>query len=348
VTKNPKQSPLSVATAGRYAQIEWEKLTEKDVLECSVTGHTILHHAAKQGYWNRVPKNLRDKKYWKEAKSGTTVLISAFQGDDQSWIDKKSLTTKEILKTNESGQSIANLSAKADRFYLLPKEIITPEVLQQEISQEDYDTVLHKLARNKQPWVLDKKYLTESILATKGNYGETVYHIIADDSVPEMIPKHLWTKTTVTLPADSGITPLHNLCQHDWTLIPKDITIEDILIKTTTGCTPMHCWATTQNWHRIPDKFLTKETLELRAEYEAAPIGSIVKQFGQLNLKVKNKLEKTDKSIESKFRNVLSKITDKTLKELLNTTEKSLIPFIKDEITKRKLTKTLKEEHLEI
>lgn len=350
MTKKPGQPPLSLATAGRYAQIQWERLTEKDVLECSNTGHTILHHAARQGYWNRVPKNLRDKKYWKESKNGTTVLISAFQGEDQSWIDKRSLTTQDILKQNERGESVATLSAKSGRFYLLPKEIITLEVLQQEISNEDYDTVLHKLARSRLLSVIDKKLLTEKMLSAKGNYGETIYHVAADDNVPEVIPKHLWTKTTVTLQADSGVTPLHHLCQYDWTLIPKDITLEDILIPTTTGSTPLHCWATTQNWHRIPDKFLTKETLELKAEYETTPIESIIKQFGNLNLRVRNDIAEQDIVIENKFKNVLSKISDKTLNELVNTKEKNLLPFIKRELGKRRVFKELanKTQSLEI
>jgi ankyrin repeat protein len=349
VTKNPKQSPLSLATAGRYAQIKWERLAEKDVLECSNTGHTILHHAARQGYWRRVPKHLKDRKYWKESKNGTTVLISAYQGEDQSWVDKISLTTRDILKQNERGESVATLAAKSGRFYLLPKEIVTLEVLQQEISNEDYDTVLHKLARNRQLSAVDKKLLTEDILSAKGNYGETIYHIITDDNVT-VIPKTLWTKEAITLQADSGVTPLHYLCQYDWTLIPKNITLKDILIPTTTGSTPLHCWANTQGWHRIPDKFLTKETLELKSEYEATPIESIIKQFSNTYLKFRNGLAERDQNIENKFKNVLSKVNDKTLNELVNTKEKNLLPFIKQEINKRKLFKELasKNQSLEI
>lgn len=346
----PNQSPLSLATAGQYAKIQWEKLTENDVLETSSTGHNILHHAARQGYWKRIPKHLKDKKYWKESKNGTTVLISAFQGEDQSWIDKKSLTTKDILKQNERGESVATLSAKSGRFYLLPKEIVTLEVLQQEISNEDYDTVLHKLARSRQLSAIDKNLLTEKILSAKGNYGESIYHIAADDNAPESIPKQLWTRTTVTLQADTGVTPLHHLCQYDYTLIPKDITLEDILIPTNTGSTPLHCWATTQNWHKIPDKFLTQKTLELKAEYEASPIESILKQFSHAYLKFRNGLAKRDINIENKFKNILSKIKEETLKELLKTKEKVLFPLIKQEIGKRKLFKELnnKKQSLEI
>lgn len=342
---SPKQSPLSLATAGRYTQIQWEKLTEKDVLECSGTGHTILHHAARQGYWNRVPKNLRDKKYWKESKNGTTVLISAFQGADWSWVDKKSLTTEDILKQNDSGQSVATLAAKTGLFYLLPREIITLEVLQQEISNEDYDTVLHKLARNRQLSDVDSKLLTDTMLSAKGNYGESIYHIIADDNVPETIPKHLWTRTAVTLQADSGVTPLHHLCGYDWSSIPTDITIEDILMKTTTGATPLHRWTASQSWHRIPNKFLTKQTLELKAEYEDTPIESIVKLFGNAHLRFRKGLAERDKNIENKFKSVLSEISEKTLKELLNTKEKVLIPLIKQEIGKRKVLKELEDKH---
>lgn len=347
---SPKQSPLSLATAGRYTQIQWEKLTEKDVLECSGTGHTILHHAARQGYWNRVPKHLKDKKYWKESKNGTTVLISAFQGADWTWVDKKSLTTKDILKQNDNGQSVGTLTAKTGFFHLLPKEIITLEVLQQEISQEDYDTILHKLARNRQLSVVDKKFLTENILSAKGNYGESIYHIVAEDNVPESIPKHLWTRSAVTLQANTGITPLHHLCAYGWSSIPKDITLEDLLIPTNNGSTPLHCWAASQGWHKIPDKFLTNATLELKAEYETSPIESIVKQFGSIYLRFRKGLAEKDKNIENKFKRVLSKISEKTLKGLLTTNEKIVIPLIKQEMGKRRLFKELdsKQQYIEI
>jgi hypothetical protein len=187
------------------------------------------------------------------------------------------------------------------------------------------------------------------MLSAKGNYGETIYHILAHDNVPEMLPKKLWTRSAVTLQADSGITPLHHLCQYDWCLVPKDITLDDLLIKTTTGSTPLHCWAAAQTWHRIPNAFLTKETLELEAEYEVTPIESIMKQFGNLNLRVRNGLIERDKNIENKFRSILSKISERTLKDLLSTKEKSLVTFIKEEMSKRKISKTLKkEEDIEI
>jgi len=344
VTRPHKQSPLSLATAGNYAQISWEKLTEQEVLETSSTGHTILHHAARQGYWKRVPKKLQDRKFWKESKNGTTVLMSAFQGEDQTWVDMKSLTTEDILKQNKSGQSIAILSAKSGSFYLLPKEIVTLEVLEQEISNEDYDTVLHKLARSRQLSAIDKKFLKEDILSSKGNYGETIYHILADEDASQTLPKSLWTRSALTLQADSGVTPLHNICQYDCELLPEDITLEDLLTPTNTGSTPLHCWATSQNWHKIPNKFLTKETLELKAEYEPPPIEAIVKQFGNTHLRVKSSLAERDKSIESKFNYVLSKISSKTLVNLKKTKEKILLPFIRQELGKRELTQHIKEE----
>ncbi len=348
--EKPKQSPLSLATAGRYAQIEWEKLTEKDVLETSATGHTVLHHAARQGYWNRVPKKLQDKKYWKEAENGTTILISAYQGEYQEWIDKKSLTTKDILKQNENGQSVAILAAWQGRFYLLPKEIITLEVLQQKISKEDNDTILHKLAWSRQLSAIDKKFLTEDILSSKGNYGETIYHILANENTTGEIPKELWTKTALTLQADMGVTPLHYICQHDCSLIPKDITLKDLLIPTNTGCTPLHCWAGTQKWYEIPDKFLTTKTLELKSEYEAPPFESIIKQFGNLDLRTRSGLSERNKCIEDKFKTMLGKLHEKTLNGLVNTTEKNLLPFIKQEVSKRKIFKDLnrKNQNIEI
>lgn len=349
MTKDPKQSPLSLATTGRYTQIQWEKLTGATVLEASETGHTILHHAARQGYWNRVPKELRDRKYWKEAKNGTTVLISAFQGQDQHWVwvDKKSLTTKDILKKNDSGQSVAILAARANTFYLLPKKIVTLEVLQQEISNEDYDTVLHKIILSGQLSDIDKKFLTEEILSSKGNYGETGYHAIASACKAANIPKNLWTKSALLLSSDDNTTPLHHICQYNSSLIHKDITLEDLLVKGYAGVTPLHNWAEGPEWINIPEQFLTAETLKLSAKHEKdTPIDLILSHLKDV---YQSGNETLLNNILPKVKRTLNKLDQKTLESLSSQHKNLPIQLlIKPLLTTKKVLKKLNNNQFEL
>jgi len=366
VTQPTKHPPLSLAMAGYYSHIKWEELTAEDIKAKSPKGYTLLHHAAKHGYWERIPKELRDKKYWSETKNGSTILICAYQGKQQEWVDKKSLTTKDILKQNTNGDSIATLSAKAGRFLYLPQELITLEVLHQKIGKigkigkatrtgkvnsNSNDTVLHQLARTNQLPALHKKYLTEEILSSKGNGDETIYHILSSNNIADQIPKELWTKKSLTLQTEDGTTPLHHICKYNCDLLqltPKGITLKDILLSTQRGTTPLHLWANTNKWYKIPDKFLTTETLELTSKLEPAPIHSILKQFKHMQVKSSLKITHYNHKMEEKLKFVLSKTSDKMLKNLYESSkpkEQAVTKFIKQEENKRKLLKKLKYNH---
>jgi len=335
-------SPLKLARSTHFSQlgIDWSELTLEDITETTETGYTLLHYAARDGYWDKIPKKWQDKKYWQETKSGTTVLISAYLGDRQEWIDKKSLTTQDILKRDDRGHSVATLAAKNTRFFQIPKNIVTLEVLKQKISPEDDDTILHTLARTGQLSCLSKKFLTEEVLSLRGNDGETIYHIVAEENISHHIPKNLWTRTAVTLQADSGRTPLHPLCACNSDLIPPDVTLKDLLIATDGKSTPLHCWAASGEWVKIPNKFLTQETLELAGDKGETPLNSIVEEYKVVKTWKGWGLKEEYLKVESKFALILSKVSEKTLKKIQKVKDPILEQPLNQELARRKLLKS--------
>lgn len=343
-----KKSPLVLATAGHYEDIDWDNLTQKDVQEKSETGVTLLHQAARDGFFKRIPPSLRDKKYWVEAIEGTTVLISAYLGIDNSWIDKKNITTQDLLKQNTSGDSIATLAIEKGTFQDFPKEIITLNVLTQKIKCDRGDTLLHKLARRGQLPLVPKIFLTEEILLTKGTYGESIFHIVAENRHYGNIQNNQWTKAVMTLKADNGTTPLHHICASNCGLVSEDITLDDMLTQTDAGSTPLHKWAASNRWYKIPNRFLTKESLEYEVDFEKSPL-QLIAQGYEFSLKSSKGLDHQTPKEDAKLKTVLSKISDRALHGL---TIKGYhtIPLVKTEIIKRKITKELskKEQSIEI
>jgi len=343
-----KKSPLVLATAGHYEDIDWDNLTQKDVQEKSETGVTLLHQAARDGFFKKIPQGLRDKKYWVEAIEGTTVYISAYLGSDNSWIDKKNITTQDLLKQNTSGDSIATLAIEKGTFQDFPKEIITLDVLTQKIKCDKGDTLLHKLARRGQLPLVPKIFLTEEILLTKGTYGESIFHIVAENRHYGNIQKNQWTRAAMTLEADNGTTPLHHICASSCGLVSKDITLDDMLAQTDAGSTPLHKWAASNRWYKIHDRFLTKEALELEVDFEKSPL-QLIAQGYESSLKSSKGLSRQIPEEDAKFKTVLSKISDRALHGL---TVKGYhtIPLVKKEMLKRKLCKHFsnKDQNLEI
>jgi hypothetical protein len=115
-------------------------------------------------------------------------------------------------------------------------------------------------------------FLTEEILLTKGAYGESIFHIVAENRHYGNIQDNQWTRAVMPLEADNGTTPLHHICASNCGLVSEDITLDDMLAQTDAGSTPLHKWAASNRWYKIPDRFLTKEALELEVDFGESPL----------------------------------------------------------------------------
>jgi hypothetical protein len=269
------------------------------------------------------------------------ALLSKRSYDNIAW-DK--LSTKDLLEQNSSGISFAAIAAKRGVFYHIPKRIITQEVLTQDISDDQYDKVIHHLTRSEQLRTLPKNLLTEKLLSLPGDHGDSCYHILAQDNNSAFIPDKLWTRTALTLQNNNSETPLHDICEDDSDLMPKDITFDDLLIKSDTGITPLHTWATSSTWLKIPDEYLKKNTLELPiGETGLTLLNSLVEQYE--NQKISGWYSKEDKSLmDKKIKRILSLASNKKLESLSNKKESPIVPLIKTELGKRLIMKKISQE----
>lgn len=340
-TKNQSKSlpPLSLAMSNQYDKIAWGKLTEEDISRKTQSGHTLLHYCAKDGYWKKLPTKLKQKKYWTQSKDGGTVPLSAMQGICEGQFNFKILKTEDILIKNSQKQSVATLSCRKGCFWQLPKDIITLEVLSEPIEFNDQDTILHRLARIGQMSIVPKQFLTPQTLSNKGRFGHTLYHILTETKIYSLIPKQQWAKKNLTLQSDNGVTPLHNICQHNPEIIPEDVTLEDLLIPSNEGTTAFHCWAASSKWTDIPEKFLSKESLELETKSEQSPIKSIIWQ-------ARNISKETAPKAQMKLKTMLQKISAKILKNLYQKTPQNeiLTKMLKQEMFKRKLLEKMSDK----
>jgi hypothetical protein len=281
------------------------------------------------------------KENTKNSSNRPVDLISKRKYDQIPW---NKLTTQDLLEKNSSGISFVAIVAKRGMFGNIPDEILTEEVLTEDSSNEEYDKVIHTLTRSEQIQSIPKRLLTEKLLSTPGDYGDSCYHILAQDNNAMFIADELWTRTALTLQNNNGETPLHDICEHDSDLIPKEVTFDDLLIESDTGITPLHTWAASVTWTRIPDEYLTKRTLELPiGDGGLTLLNSLVEQYE--NQKNSGWYTKEDRvPMDRKMKGILSLATDKKLKSLSNKKKSHILPLVKQEIGKRLIMKKISED----
>jgi len=334
-------SIVKLAGNRRYLEIDWLKITEKDVCELDSNGFTLLHYAARDGVWGLIPKKFKDKHYWREAQNGDTIYMSAFSGKDQSWIDLRDLTQEDILKCNEQGQSILSNAIAGKIFGRLPKTLITPDLLS--MGERGYPKVIHSVARLGQFGHIEKKHLSHKLLSQVGDYGESVYHILALTHDMRYLPKEFVTKQVVTLKTKSGVMPLHTMAEFEWELVPKDITYADVCYPAVGKETPLHAWSRGRGWVEIPDKFLTKESLLLTNINKDTPLNLIWKQYHNLFYANFEGDVGLRKKVDNKMKKIFSKLSLRQLKEFQNSQYSILAPLIKEELVRRKAVQILKK-----
>lgn len=245
-------------------------------------------------------------------------------------------------------------------FSTLPKKSITQKVLLQKSTKDGIPMInllaqmahsIPDLKRNNPFKNIPKEVLTEELLSTRGAKGETVYHELADSKLLNLLPKELITRKSLLLDSKIHGTVLHKVCMNEPHLIPKDITIDDLLVKDDVNFTPLHCWACSNYWTDIPERFLTKDSIGVRDMDGCSPFDYILERF------------KADKSYGSWDHDTKARTKVKTLLNLLDggqlnqlnsnseyTSNPTLKNIINQEITKRKVLEELakKEQSIEI
>jgi hypothetical protein len=251
--------------------------------------------------------------------------------------------TEDDLLSKKGDTLLILWLAKNHLLNVVPKTAITKKVLLQVPNAPKHDKengVIHYLAKTEEFKHIPKDILTEEILSTKGLHGKSVYHTLAEHSKIDLIPNRLLTYGALCLRSDTGWTPLHSIAHHTPHLIPKDIKLEDILLKTEKNITVLHTWASGSGWVDIPKEFITKKTLQVEDAAKQTPFSHMVNQF-EYDSSYRKRF--VGKSMVSQLKYVLSQASTKQLKEIVNNSEdyEKILPLIEEVLLKRKLIKEL-------
>lgn len=263
-----------------------------------------------------------------------------------------SLTEQDLLAN--SGE-IVSWAIDRGTFHEIPKEAITAKVLLQKATRgpQKGHKLIHMIAlvnadtdSGKIPPFphIPKEVLTHELLSAKEDSGESVYHMLAHSNTLNCIPQGLINKDSLLLTTDEDRTVLHSVainCPH---LIPKEITLKEMLLRDKNDFTPLHSYACSNRWTDIPKAFLTKESVEIKSREGNTPTDYILEEFG---FDVAYRDKESDPKRISKVRHVLSLVSQDFLKTLVKRKgieNISLLNLIKQEEFKRSLLNKLSEE----
>ena len=368
----PAYSTIDLARLGWYEQVQWNKLTPKDIGTFDEHGMNFLHYASKDGRWQNLPLELRDKKHWKLSKSGNSVIMFAFQGANNSWVDPEDLTEKELLRKNNKGESIISMLVNKGQIQRLPKSCITENILREQYMKVDLKTrisyqesIIHLIAKKDQIKHIPTSLLNENLLSIPGNYGETVYHILAERCQIHLLHPDTLTKRALTIENAYGVNPLVAMAEQQPQLIPKELKTakylyEDYLPKDKTAFqsreSPLQAWAAGKHWEDIPSSLLNKKSVSIGSP--DSPIDHILKNYaeetksvhsmrGELIAKVTKLLELVDTDELKRLKNQEEEKESLRLIDVVNL-RYSPANLIKKELGKRAVVKSLhKGKHQE-
>jgi len=200
------------------------------------------------------------------------------------------------------------------------------------------DKVIHFMIRRGEIKTIPNFLLDTDILSQRGEGGETVFHILAKRDEMRYTKGRIWTKSILLDKDDSGTTPLHSMAMHGNNLIlERDLKTETLLISNAIGETPLYNWASSTLWLTIPDKHLTKESLQSKGKYGSTILDIILEQHTvkpNWGFRISHSLEK-----------ILEKIDKNELKRLLRdySREPKLNVLIKKEMHRRIMQKIKKD-----
>jgi hypothetical protein len=280
--------------------------------------------------------------------------MSAYKGSDQSWIDKSQLTKEDILKTNKDGEFIAFLATLDYSLKTLPKHLLTKEVLLRKIDEDEntpperenepYDKLIHQIARYEQIYVVPAPLLTKELLSLEGTGGETVFHIVAEEKQAHLIPKKLWTAQTLLLKSPKGDTPLHAIAHYNPELIPEGTNLKELLIRNKKRETPLHNWGNSTGWIDIPNKYLTKKSLDALDPFSESLLEIILETYKDALKAGLDKEPETNKLMEAKISHTLHTASEHSLKKLIKSNDDILCPIILKELTKRRVMEKVSQK----
>jgi len=201
------------------------------------------------------------------------------------------------------------------------------------------DKLIHYILRNDQTKIIPKVLLNKELLSIKGNGGQSGFHLLTKNQETHFIDNNLLTKEVLLLKDHSDSTPLHAIVMYASDIVSKrDIDIDELVIENDIRQTPLYNWSSSTEWSKIPDKFLTKETLG-QTKDGPVPILNIIIQQHKYDIATGVK-PNANHSLEKIF----GKIDNNELNRFVGDTEPAINKLAKKELAKRIVLKEIQKE----
>jgi len=248
------------------------------------------------------------------------------------------LTKKDLVEVGDRGNTFLHYIAIHGHWVRLPNELKKFSLTQPSIGG---DKIIHLLAKNGRVSQIPKDLISKDLLKLPGAGKETVYHILAAEKYVDHIPQDMWDKEALTIKSESGLTPLHFIPHFSPWSLPHDITLKDLLLKTTAGHTPLHAWAMDDNWQDIPEKYLTSDTLMQVGRYDRTLLSILTDQYknGWASRGGPLQLELT-----CKMRRIMENVGNRPLQILAKDPSPAINKLAKRELAKRKILKSVNDD----
>jgi hypothetical protein len=183
---------------------------------------------------------------------------------------------------------------------------------------------------------IPKGLVNHKLLSLKGTGNKSVYHLLARNQEINLIDEDLMTKEVLLLKDGSNSTPLHAIASYHSNLIFKrDIDIDELFMQNDVGETPLYNWASGIEWFKIPDRFLTKETLAQTEDGPVAILDVIVQQHKY------DLATNTKRNANHSLKGIFRKIDNYQLRRLAGEREKGISNIAKRELTRRFVAKDM-------
>lgn len=201
------------------------------------------------------------------------------------------------------------------------------------------DKLIHYILRKGQTKIIPKELLNRELLSLKGNGGQSGFHLITINQETQFIGNNLLTKEVLLLKDNSNSTPLHAIILYASDIVSKrDINIDELFIENNVGGTPLYNWASSTEWSKIPDKFLTRKTLG-QTKNGPVPILDVIIQQHKYDIATGIK-PNANHSLEKIF----EKIDNNELNRFVGDTYPAINKLAKRELAKRTVLKEVQKE----
>jgi ankyrin repeat protein len=253
-----------LAEEGYIHLLPKETMTKENLGLRDKDQNTVLHIVAQKGQLRELPRKLITKEGLLERNSeGNTPIHFAAMGGNLGVLPKDVMKLENILIPNNEGETSLHLSVYFKKTNTIPEEFLKNETIT--VCDKAGNTLLHTAAGANELKSIPKSLMSIENISRTNNQGETVAHIAAKNLCLNDIPDEYLTAGLMASKSSDGSTPLRLGCQYlnanslaQFT--PKQLTPPFLTITDKKGVAPIDI-ISEGNLHLLPLSSLTGELL---------------------------------------------------------------------------------------